>query len=128
MRRFDCPFPEREGEHICLPDSWHGSHATRRDDAVQEARENNLPNTYRTFAVAMALLDDWNIKELPRNPELWDFENLDLKVIAWINAVVMDDFLACWKVPKVSLSPSPNGAKVTPKTTKEPVGASESEM
>lgn len=111
MRNFDSPFVE--GEFIALPDAWLGSHVTRRDEAIGLSRDAKLATTHRTFAVAMALLDDWNIAELPHNPELWDFAGLDLRVIAWINTIVMDDFMACWKVPKVSWSQSQSGAIAT---------------
>jgi len=112
MRRFDCPYPDLDA-WIELPDAWLGAHANRRDEAVKLCLEKKLPETHRKFAVSMALLEDWDIPGLNGNPEKWDFDGLDLRLIAWINETVLTDFGACFYVPKVLSSPSPNGPTAT---------------
>ena len=99
MRKIPCPLPQYKDAWIALPDVWLGIHAQRRDEAIQ-ALPDNTGRTLTEFAVALALLDDWNIPGLAGNPENWDFKSIDLQIIAWVNAVVPPDFLKCFIVPK----------------------------
>lgn len=83
-----------------MPPVWLGEHATRRDEAVEQAQAKGLEQTLTKFAVALALLDDWNIEGLNGNPENWDFSKLDLQVISWVNNDVLEDFTKSLIVPK----------------------------
>jgi hypothetical protein len=112
-RRFDCPWDDYPGAYIELPDSWLGEHAARRDTAREAANEADLPSTFVDFSVCMALLDDWQLPGLTGNPDNWDFNQLDLRIINWVTQVTLVDFSKCWVIPKNSLSPSPNGSTET---------------
>jgi len=98
-RRFDCPLPDYAGAWVELPDKWLGKHAARRDEAISASAKYDSPTLMR-FAVSMALLEDWSMPGFDGNPEKWDFTLLDLPLIAWVSAVVMDDFNRCFVVPK----------------------------
>lgn len=113
MRRFDCPYPDLDA-WIELPDIWLGKHAYRRDEVVRECNDKKLPQTHTNFAVAMALLEEWNIPGLNGNPERWDFQELDLRLVGWINHVALTDYGLCFTLPKVLSSPSLDGATATP--------------
>jgi len=65
------------------------------------------------FAVAMSLIDDWNLPGINGNPDKWDFDKVDLRVIAWVNSMVLASFLRCFIVPKNSPPPLLDGSKVT---------------
>lgn len=108
-RRRDCPWPQYSGAYIDLPDEWLGLHARRRDEAVEKARAAGLSSTIRDFAVSMALLDDWHLPGLNGNPDRWDFDQVGLPLIAWVNSETLIDFSSCWAIPKNSLPPSPSG-------------------
>lgn len=101
-RRFGCPLPRFPDAWIDLPDLWLGQHAQRRDDAVEQAQEKGFGTTLLNFAVAIALLDDWNLPGLGGNPEKWDFTQLDLGLINWVINTTIGDFNKCFEVPKVS--------------------------
>lgn len=99
-RKIDCPFVE--GAYIVLPDEWLGEHVQRRDQARKNAEKLDSP-TLETFAVSMALLEDWHgLPGLEGNPDKWDFAKVKIQVIAWVLGVVMSDFNAAWEVPKNS--------------------------
>lgn len=102
-RRIYCPLPEYRAAWIELPPEWLGEHAKRRDDVVE--RVQHLSVTERQFAISIALMENWNIPGLGGNPEAWDFSKLNLKMIAWINQEVLNDFAACFIVPKGLSSP-----------------------
>jgi hypothetical protein len=120
-RKIDCPW----GGFIELPDTWLGQHARRRDEAAEKA--GKLPDTFRRFAIAMALLENWG--ELPGlggNPEKWDFEAVSWPVLSWVADVVFTDLALALSVPKKTLPPSPAGSTaVTETTTETPPGTSE---
>lgn len=92
--------PYSPEHYIDVPDEWLGKHARRHDEAAERGKD--LPPTWRDFAVAMALLDDWNLPGLPKNPELWDFEGLNLHVMMWVKTAVLSSYYDCYKVPKNS--------------------------
>jgi hypothetical protein len=109
-RRIDCPLPEYQGAFIELPERWLGAHAQRRDTAVETAEAHQLGMTLTNFAVSMAILEDWSLPGLAGNPARWDFKQIDLRLIAWVNEQTLTDFAACFIVPKNSWPPSPSGA------------------
>lgn len=96
--------PEFPDAWVELPDQWLGRHAQRRDETI-EKMPPELGMTLLSFGVSMALLDDWNIPGLAGNNEKWDFTQISLPLIAWINDTVLSEFNACFEVPKVSSSP-----------------------
>lgn len=123
-RRKECPWPDSPDAWVDLPDSWFGEHARRRDEAVSAAKEKGLGATFTDLAVALAILDDWNLPGLNGNPEKWNFDDISLELIAWVNAITLLDFMKCWAIPKNSYAPSPNGL-TEPEPTNEAPGLSE---
>jgi hypothetical protein len=98
-RRFQCPFPGLENHWIDLPDlPWLGKHAQRRDEAAEKSKE--LGQTLQSFAVSLALLDDWDLPGMSGNPEKWDYTGIDLRVINWVSSIVISDFALCFEIPK----------------------------
>ena len=111
-RRYQCP---REGYQECyidLPDEWLGEHSYRYGEAIEKA-DKAWSDTLQTFAVSLALLDDWRLPGLEGNPESWDFAKLPLSVIGWVNGVTMGSYNQCFIFPKVSPLPSQNGRAAT---------------
>lgn len=98
-RRVPCPYPEYSDSWIDLPDlPWLGKHAQRRDEAAEKS--NDFGKTIQTFSVALALLDDWSLPGMNGNPDAWDFTKIDLRIIAWVSSEVLNDFGACFEIPK----------------------------
>ena len=119
-RRIDCPLPGLEDAFVVLPDEWLGLHAQRRDQAVREAAAYDS-NTLTLFAISLAIADDWGgLPGLNGKPENWDFAQVKIPVIAWVNETVLVDFNKAFIVPKNSLSPSPDGSMAKQETTKAP--------
>ena len=108
-KRVKCPLTGHKKRWIELPDRWLGRHAQIRDEAAKKAAEAELGDALGTFAVSIALLDNWSLPGLEGNPELWDFTEMDLEIIAWVIAETMPSYHDCWNVPKVSSSPLPDG-------------------
>ena len=93
-----------EGGYILLPDEWLGEHAERRDLAVEKAV--NLPTTFRDFAVAMAMVEDWGeFPQLDGNPDNWDFGKIPWRLMNWISTTVFGDLNTELVVQKKSSSP-----------------------
>jgi hypothetical protein len=92
--------PYDPAHFIEFPNEWLGKHAKRHDEAV--AASQDMPATWREFACAMALLDDWNLPGLPKNPEKWDFGAMSLRVMAWVKNEVLLSYYRCFQVPKNS--------------------------
>lgn len=92
--------PFDPSHYIEYPDEWLGKHARRHDEAI--AKSKDLPATWREFTAAMALLDDWSLPGLPKNPENWDFDAVSLPVMAWVKNTVLTDYYKCFQVPKNS--------------------------
>ena len=112
-RRIDCPYPDIEA-HIELPDVWLGSHAERRDETLAKLRVD-YGQTLQNFGVSLALLDNWQLPGLNGNPDKWDFNKLDLRLIAWVSGQVLGDFSRCWIVPKEQPLLSENGSMAAAK-------------
>ena len=102
--RVQCPLPEFPDAWIDLPDTWLGKHAQRRDETIEKSPAK-WGVTLISFAVSMALLDDWSLPGIEGNKEKWDFEVIELGIIGWVNSIVLTEFQACFEVPKVSSSP-----------------------
>lgn len=130
-RLIPCPLPGLNGvdengrplHYITLPDEWLGVHANRRDKALEQSIEKGNGGTVTNFAIAMSLLDDWNLPGLQGNPENWDFGKVKLSLIGWVNTAVLPDYTKCFVVPKNSFAPLPNGQ--TAQATTETDGNSE---
>ncbi len=115
-REVGCPWPKYAKCKVTLPDVWLGEHAARRDQAIEEAIEFKSESLTR-MAVSLALLDDWeNIPGLDGPPEKWEYSKVPLKIMAWLDEVVLADFVADLTVPKVSSRPSGNGQTATETT------------
>lgn len=113
MRKVECP----AGGWIGLPDEWQGVHAVRQEEAQQKVE--HLPKPYQTWAVALALLEDWgDIPGLSGNPDRWDFGGKSWPVMNWISLTVFADLQNALRFPKVSPAASPDGlTPITEMTT-----------
>jgi hypothetical protein len=109
MAKLECPYPEYKDSFIVLPDKWLGEHAQRRDEALESAAKKEMGTTLVSFAVAMSLLDDWKLPGLNGNADKWDFTQLDLRIIAWVNRATLDEYSRCFLVPKNLDAPLPDG-------------------
>lgn len=85
---------------VTRPAKWLGRHSIRRDEVVEKAGANLGTSDVLKFAISMALLDDWHLPGLHGNPENWDFSDMDLQVILWVNREIFDSFQACYVVKK----------------------------
>ena len=85
---------------VTRPARWLGRHSIRRDEVVEKASGNLGSSDVLKFAMSMALLDDWHLPGLHGNPEKWDFSEMDLEVILWVNREIFDKFQACYAVKK----------------------------
>lgn len=92
---------------IDVPDQWYGRHAHKRDEAVEAAEKAGLPPTQANFAIAMNLLDNWNIPQLGGNPKEWDFANIRLELITWVTATTLAAYQLCFIIPKKNLTVLP---------------------
>ena len=120
--RLYCQIPDLKEAWIELPEVWLGKHAQRRDQAI-EAAEKYKSNTLTEFAVAMALLDNWNLPGLAGNPDAWDFTLLDLRLMAWVRNETLQSFGRCFIVPKGSPEPLQPGQDTNPTATNLPGGS-----
>lgn len=98
-RFYPLPDPDLVNAFVVLPPRWLGEHAKRRDEAIEAARKYNS-ETFTSFAVSLALCENWNLPGLDGKPEAWDFSKLPLQLIAWVNDEVLSDFGRCFIVPK----------------------------
>lgn len=93
-------YPFDDQFFVELPDRWLGVHARRRDEAIELADKANLPTSLKNFAVAMALLDDWHLPALPKNPAKWVLDDVELRVIGWVTQAVLPAFYENFIVPR----------------------------
>jgi hypothetical protein len=98
---------------IELPAEFTGRDVVRRDKAVEKLKDSGRGITLDNFMVSVALLQNWQLPGLGGNVEQWNIEELPLKVIAWVNGVVLGEFQKCFLFPRHSLRPSVNGLKET---------------
>ncbi len=108
--RIDCPISgyDTRGDDgetvyfVVIPDEWLGLHAVKRDEAFAELDKlSDLPDAYRTFAVSLALADDWNLPGMTGKLN-YDFSEMSLKIIAWVGHAVWGSFARCFVIPKNS--------------------------
>lgn len=97
-RRIQCPLENYPEAYIELPDTWLGLHAQRRDETIEKSK--GMEATLTTFAVALAILENWSLPGLDGHPDKWEFTQLDLPLIAWVIEVAITDFNSCFIVPK----------------------------
>lgn len=116
------PFADQPDMWLLLPAKWRGEHAQRYESARDKAQE--LGWVLSTFAGAMAILEDWNISGLNGNPENWDFTQVDLATIGWINFHAVTNakygYLSCFEVSKNFSAPSLSGRAAQTKATRVP--------
>lgn len=117
MRIIPCPVEgcDQDNEdgtpvyYIALPDVWYGEHAIKRA-AVKE----NIPEGHKVFEnfyLAVALCDDYNLPNLPKNRDLWELEKMNLKILTWVGMTFFLDYNSVFQVKKKTYSPSLNGTK-----------------
>lgn len=82
------------------PAEWMGEHALVRDRAVKSAGDQLGTSDLLTFSVSLALAHDWRLPGLEGNPDKWDFSQLNLRIITWVNHVIFEDFQRCYQIPK----------------------------
>lgn len=118
MRVIPCPIPgydqtDDDGNPVYfvgLPDVWLGKHEERRSAAYTGAIEGGVTLAmFCAFGASMAILDDWNLPDLPKNPEAWDLANYPVAIMAWVNAVTHEDIMDCFNVKKKYYRQSANG-------------------
>ena len=117
MRTFHCPIPDYDGVnddgdpdyYITLPPRWLGSHAMAKDEAVDSGEKAGLKGVILTFAVSLALAEDYKLPGLDGKPDNWDFSLLDLELITWTNFIVWGSFNRDLTVKKNYLLASMNG-------------------
>ena len=109
-RRFYCPIDGLEDAWIELPLIWLGLHAQKRDQTIEQSKKFNS-STLTGFAVAMILLEDWNLPGLPANPEKWNFQELRLDLINWVGDVVLVDFGKTFLIKKKQFAHLSSGLK-----------------
>lgn len=108
-REVGCPWPQYPDCTIELPDEWLGEHAQRRDQAIEAAAEYKSESITR-LSVAIALLENWsNLPGIDGPPEQWDFTQVPLEILSWLDEAVLGDFAKALTVPKVSSDRSGNG-------------------
>jgi len=116
-RLYPCPIPGYDGlkdddspvYFVELPDKWLGKHTIVKDAALDSADTQGFNNTYTTFAVSLALTDNFVLPGLEGKPETWDFGELDLELITWVNHVVWGSFNADFTLKKSYFLASLNG-------------------
>jgi len=95
-----------------VPDEWLGKHLSVRDTAVTglaNGEAAGMPIEFKTFAISLALADNWNLPGVTGKMESVDFNMLNLSIMAWVNYTVWGSFNRCFNVPKNSSPPLPNG-------------------
>jgi len=95
--------------YVTLPPRWLGRHAGIKEEAVEAGEAEKLNDTLLTFAVSLALADDYKLPGLDGKPENWDFDELALDVVTWVNYVVWRSFNKDFTVKKNYLLASMNG-------------------
>lgn len=107
--RVTCPIEGYEDTWVELPDEWLVYHSHRYTEALQKAEEQDHRGQWRQLALALSLLENWNIPGLNGPPDKWDLSRLPLRLAAWVTTVTIPSFWACFEVPKASSLPSSNG-------------------
>lgn len=125
--RYPCPIPDFDMDDdgqprywIDVPEAWLGHHADRYIQALESCDKHDPPQrgVIRDLTCAMALLEDWHLPGIGANPEKWDFGQVRLEVIAWINKTVLrDGYYKAFEVPKKNYSRSSNGSTMTAAVT-----------
>ena len=124
--RVNCPVEGYGERWIDVPDEWLGKHAAVRDAAVAAAKDKELSATSLNFAVSVALLDDFNLPGLEGRPEHWQFDDISLRVISWVNNEVLPPFNFAERFPALSYPRLPIGLPEKVTTIQAP-GDSEEE-
>ncbi len=109
-RLIPCRFPdfdEMEGDkpkyYITLPALWTGKHADIEAAAIKATKAEQLEGKHATFAVSIALLDDYCLPGM--TAKKWDFNELPLTIISWVNTAVYGDYMKAQVVEKKFLQP-----------------------
>jgi len=126
MAKIPCPIPgyDETGEdgqpryYVTVPDEWLGLHSEAYGDALNAAIKSGLTKRpqYSDLAVSLALADDYRLPLLEGKPENWAvdvFPKFPLKVLAWVNHLLIKSYIDCFDVKKNWLMPSLNGSRPT---------------
>ena len=125
MAKVPCPIPgyDETGEdgpryYVTVPDEWLGEHTEVYAYALNSVTKSGLIKKaqYSNFAISLALADDYRLPLLEGKPENWPdniFPQFPLKVMAWVNWLVVEDYVDCFAVKKNWLRPLPNGLRPT---------------
>lgn len=113
MAKIPCPIPgyDETGEdgqpryYVIVPDEWIGEHSEAFYNVYQSLQDagTKLNPIYQSFVYSLALADDFRLPMLEGKPDRWPaeiFPKFSLKVMAWVNAVVLDSYNACFAVKK----------------------------
>ena len=117
MNKFPCPIPDFNGAnddgdpdyYVTNPARWLGKHAIVKDEAIAKGEAAGLESIGLTLAVSLALAEDFRLPGLDGKPENWDFAELPLELITWVNFVVWGSFHKDFTVKKNYLLASLNG-------------------
>ena len=134
MGKVPCPVPgydmvNEQGKpvyYVTVPDEWLGMHSEAFWNAQQAISEQKatVPPRYQELIYSLALADYYRLPMLEGKPENWQseiFRKFPLEVMAWVNYLLVNDYLRCFEVKKNWLRPSPNGS--IPQKNGLPVGS-----
>lgn len=126
MAKIPCPIPgyDETGEndqprfYVTVPDEWLGEHTEAYAAAMDAVTKSGLIKRaqYSNFAISLALADDYRLPLLEGKPENWPddiFPKFPLQVMAWVNWLVVQDYVDCFAVKKNWSRRSQNGLKPT---------------
>jgi hypothetical protein len=104
-RKIYCPYPDSADAWVELPPVWLGKHLLRRDAAIKAA-ERFGNGQITVAAIALCIAEDWGgIPGLEgKSPEAWDFSQVPIGVLVWLQVAVFSDFQKAFTVPKVPSS------------------------
>ena len=118
MAKIPCPLPNlnettKSGDpvyYITLPDQWLGLHAKRAETAVQGMRDAGHEwATALNMAQSLALLEGWNLPDIPPRLEGLDVSALRLDVIGWVTDTVLRSYNDSFFYHRGLLNRSQNG-------------------
>lgn len=97
------PLPLFPDSYIVIPERWKGKHYLLYQKALAATIEKELKGILQRFSISLALAEDWNIEGLNGPVKNWDFREIDLELMLWVNQTVLANFEECFKVKKKNL-------------------------
>jgi len=92
---------------LTLPPEWLGKHTTIEEQAIEAGVKAGLSSKQLTFAVSIALLDDYCLPGM--ESKKWDFDLLPSRLIAWVNTAVYANYKQDQVIEKKFYEPLPVG-------------------